>query len=334
MDNQHKKITNIQLNISENCSEENKKIIQLYWELKDTKFLNSPTFITNRFDISQSELNNLNKKFVEVSLHILCKNCTSYEKHKTTSQSSFAHVLNLQKGRYTDGFTCNHCKEEERIQANLVYQKKKNELNEKLNNAIENKNWENLSNFDKAVLKHALEINFNDLKNYYGSKLGPENFKQLIKALYNIENQNLLILHKDSWNNYITNYEYVAKLVACKDEIIISKSKENQPENSVTINTETNGLKFKLTINEFQNHPDSPKFAGLVTFKQKIVIEPDVEYVFGQWQRANDQLYLTLIPKENMDKLPTQKRISNTPISLQKGITDFLNNMGKNNNFK
>jgi hypothetical protein len=114
---------------------------------------------------------------------------------------------------------------------------------------------------------------------------------------------------------------------------MIKQSTENQPDNSVTINSETNELKFKLTINEFQNHPDSPKFAGIVTFKQKITIEPDVEYVFGQWQRANDQLYLTLTPKENMDKLPTQKRISKQPIPIRQSITKFLNNIGENLNF-
>ena len=331
MDYQHKQIANIQLLISENCSEEHKKIIQVYWKIQETEFLNTPRLIKQKFDISQSELTSLNNAYATVSLYLFCESCNSYEKHKATSQSKFKEIISLQKSRYPKIFKCEHCKEEQQKQFNLEQQKKKKEIIEKLNEAVENKNWKNLSNFDKAVLKNSLEMNFNELKNHYGSKLGYSNFIQLIKALENIENQNLLALRRQSWNNYITNYQYVAKLVECKDEIIITK---NQPENSVTINTETNELKFKLTINEFQNHPDSPKFAGIVTFKQKIVIEPNIEYVFGQWQRTNDQLYLTLIPKENMDKLPTQKRISNAPISLQKGITDFLNNMEKNNNFE
>ena len=51
------------------------------------------------------------------------------------------------------------------------------------------------------------------------------------------------------------------------------------------------------------------------------------------WQRAKENLYLTMIPIENFEKLPSQKRISNQPISLQKGITDFLNNLGKDLDF-
>ena len=53
-----------------------------------------------------------------------------------------------------------------------------------------------------------------------------------------------------------------------------------------TIDSETNELKFKLTINENQYHPDSPLHAGTVTFKERIVIEPGVEYIFGLWKSS------------------------------------------------
>jgi hypothetical protein len=104
-------------------------------------------------------------------------------------------------------------------------------------------------------------------------------------------------------------------------------------ESSVEIDTETNEIKFKLTINENQQHPDQPLHAGTVTFKERIVIEPGVEYIFGQWQRAKKNLYLTMIPIDNLEKTPTQNRISKLPISLQKGITDILNNIGKKLDF-
>jgi hypothetical protein len=37
-----------------------------------------------------------------------------------------------------------------------------------------------------------------------------------------------------------------------------------------------------------------------------------------------------MTPLENLEKLPIQKRISDQPISLQKGIQDFLKNLGQN----
>ena len=90
-----------------------------------------------------------------------------------------------------------------------------------------------------------------------------------------------------------------------------------------------------ITFKKFkaQNHPDSPLYSGTVIFKESIVIEPDVEYIFGQWKRANNALYLTLTPIEIMDKLPVQKRLSSHPIRLQQAITDYLNNLGENLDF-
>lgn len=334
MENQHQKIANINLLISEDCSEEDKKIIQLYWQLQETEFLNTPKSIKQKFNIRQSVLNRLNNTYALVSMYILCDSCNSYEKHHATSQSKFKEIIRLkEENRYPGFYNCEYCKEVQQKQLDLEQQKKNRELLVKLKDAVENKNWKNLSNFDKAVLKNSLEMNFDELKSHYGSKLGYSNFIQLIRALENIEHQNLLILHRQSWNNYISSYQYIAKLVEHKDEIKIKQNAQNKPKNSVKMNTETNELKFKLTINEFQNHPDSPKFAGLVTFKQKIIIEPNVEYVFGQWQRTNDQLYLTLIPKENMGNSPSQKRVSNTPIHIRKGITEFLNYLGENLDF-
>jgi hypothetical protein len=71
-------------------------------------------------------------------------------------------------------------------------------------------------------------------------------------------------------------------------------------------------------------------YAGTVTFKERIVIEPNVEYAFGQWQRAKKNLYLTMIPIDKLEKMPTQKKISKLPISIKQGVTDFLTNIGKN----
>ena len=62
-------------------------------------------------------------------------------------------------------------------------------------------------------------------------------------------------------------------------------------------------------------------FRGLPSsFKERIVIEPGVEYIFGQWQRAKRNLYLTMIPIANLEKTPTQRRVSKLPISVKKGV--------------
>ena len=321
MENKYEKIAKKHLDITEDCSEVNREIINLYWKLQDINLINTPKWIKKEFDITQSQLTKIVTTYATFSFYVLCDNCISYEFHKVKSQSRYSRIANSNK------FKCNNCEEQELEQLNLEKEKKRDEFIQKFNNAIENKNWKNLSAFEKVLLSHSLEMNFHQLKKHYGSKLGQSQFYVFIKALEKIEAQNLLFLERNSWNNYIIDHQYLRELLEYKDEITFI---EDNTESSVIFDNETNEIKFKLTVNDKQNHPDSPLYAGTVIFKEKIVIEPNVEYAFGQWKRANDHLYLTMIPIENLEKLPQQKRISQHPISIQKGITDFLNNMGKN----
>jgi hypothetical protein len=330
MENQYENIANINLLISESCSEENKNIIKVYWEQESTELLNTPKLIKQRLNLSQSELSTIINTHSSISLYLLCENCNSYEKHKATSQSKFREIINLQKNRYNK-YKCDYCKEEQRKQINLEEQQKKDELIRKLDKAVYNKNWENLSNFERAILGNCLEMNFNQLKHHYGRLLGQGNFYKLIRGLDAIENQDLIVLKRDSYNGYVKSYQIENRLREYKEEIVLI---DEVSQSSVEIDSATNEIKFKLTINENQQHPDQPMYAGTVTFKERIVIEPGVEYIFGQWHRAKKNLYLTMIPIANLEKSPIQKRISKLPISLQKGVHDFLNNMSKNNSFE
>lgn len=330
MEDQNKNIAKIQLKISENCSELEKEILQFYWDIEDLEFRNTATKLKNTYNITQGELTKLNAKYSELSLYVLCENCNSYEKHIVKSQSKFKETIKLPQGKWRKPFKCNHCIDLQQIQIEEENRRKNKELVDNLKLAIENKNWNNLSKFERALLVHCLEKSFNQIKNYYGKLLGKGNFYQLIRALQNIEEQSLIVLNRDNWSNYITGIQHLDALKKSKEEIVFT---DEQSDITVTIDNVTNTLKLKLTINELQNHPDSPQYAGCVKFKEKIIIEPNVDYTFGLWKRSNENLYLTLTPQEELDKLPTQKRLSNLPISLQKGITDFLNNMGKNIDF-
>jgi hypothetical protein len=327
MNNQNEKIANIKVSISDNCSEGQKSILLSYWKLKSLGFVNTPKWIKTEFQLAQPKLTKLVTSFSSITFFLYCENCNTYERNLTNSQSNFNKYVIKCEGRFSKPYSCNHCMDLKNKKLVLEQEKKSKELIEKFSAAIENKNWKFLSIFEKRLLGHCIEMNFSQLQKYYGDKLGQAQFYKLIRALENIEKQDLLLIQRNSKNNYISSYQYVNDLIAHKDEIIfIEKVKE---ENTVEINKENNTIKIKLTVNKQQYHPDSPMFSGVIKFNERIVIEPDVDYIFGQWQRANDNMYLTLTPLEDLDKLPTQRRISDLPVPIQKGITDFLNNLGK-----
>ena len=329
MENQNKQIANIQLHLSENCSDLEKEILQRYWKLNETEFVNAPKAIKKKYAISQPELTKITATYSTLTFYLYCDHCHSFEKHEAKSQSSFNQTIREFYSRYYQSFKCNHCKEVQKQQSHLEQERKRNELIKKLDEAIENKNWKNLSNFEKGVLKNSLEMNFYTLKKHYGNILGQSHYIKFIRALETLENYNLLILKKD-FRGWIEDHDYNPKLLKTKSEIIVSKE---ESKSKTYFNSETNELKLKLTINKEKFHPDSPLYAGTITFKEQIVINPGIEYVFAQWERANDNLYFTLIPISEFEKFPEQKPISNVPKILRQGIHEFLKNLGSNLDF-
>lgn len=83
-------------------------------------------------------------------------------------------------------------------------------------------------------------------------------------------------------------------------------------------------LKFKLTINDISNKSHKPKFAGSLKFPKKIILNPQIKYTFGMWERENNQMYLTIIPTENIYYTTIQKRIWEEANHIQVAINDYF----------
>lgn len=327
MENQNTKIANLKVLISENCSEIEKEIINYYWEFKEYVNLHSSKQVIVKFGIRYTELHSIIARHSKLSFDYLCEHCNKYESHIIKSITKYNEITKVKRQRKDPlEFKCTHCirlHEEKVIQEKKEAQKK---LKQKFEQAIEAKNWNNLNSFEREVLRTSLAMNFAELTKKYWDLLGKESYIKFIRALENIAKENLIILSRNSYNSRINDYEYLSNLSDFKDEI---HSPRKITPSSVQIDSETNELKFKLTINENQYHPDSPLHAGTVTFKERIIIEPGVEYIFGLWNRANENLHLTMVPLENLEYTAQTKSISKQPISIQQGITDFLNSMGK-----
>lgn len=327
MENQSTKIANLKVLISENCSEIEKEIINYYWEFKEYVNLHSSKQVVGKFGIRYTELHSIIARHSKLSFDYLCEHCNKYESHIIKSITKYNEITKVKRQRKDPlEFKCTHCT---RLHQEKVIQEKKEAQKkavQKFEKAIETKNWNILNSFEREVLRTSLAMNFAELSKKYWDLLGKESYIKFIRALENIAKENHIILSRNSYNNRINDYEFLSNLSDFKDEI---HSPKKITPSSVQIDSETNELKFKLTINENQYHPDSPLHAGTVTFKERIIIEPGVEYIFGLWNRANENLHLTMIPLENLEYTAQTKRISKQPISIQQGITDFLNSMGK-----
>lgn len=167
MENTPEKIANLQVQISENCTEKEKNIIQLYWELKGLEFVNTVKRIKEEFKISQADVNKLIATDSTLSLFVYCANCDSYENHWVKTKTQFLEVIKVDTRRYTRSFfKCEYCTQQEQEQIDLLRADAKRKLIEKVELAIDEKNWVNLSNFEKAILGNCLRMDFNQLKKH------------------------------------------------------------------------------------------------------------------------------------------------------------------------
>lgn len=303
MGNINEKVSNIRVQVSEKCTEREKSIIELYWKFNGFEFLNTAKSIMETFEISQSQLNKLISSRGLLMFSIPCGSCPKFDDFQASSRLNFKSIINQAlTSNLISTYKCSFCISKEQEEAYLKNVQEQKKINENLEKAIETENWLHLSNFQKGMLCNCFKMNFVELKKHYRPILGLDNWILFIESLETIESYNLLSLQKDSTTKEIINYRYLDKLTSFKNEISI---KEATTKSSFDLDIETNELKFRLTTNKDQHYPDRPSHTGTIIFNQKIVIEPGVEYIYGLWKRDNENLYLTMIPKKNLERLPT-----------------------------
>ena len=332
MKNITEKIANIKINFFDNCSEKEKNIINEYWEINEKfEFTNGLKEIKLSHNLTSKELTNLIQNHTSLNFYGYCSKCNSYEHNSCTSRSSCASLMHSIKKRY-HVYECKNCirigreimdaeieeeiKEDNRLQK--IFQLK----------AIEDKEWMELNKFDYYVLKSCIDFNsFESLKRYYKKKIGEKNYPNLFISMKTLEKNSLLKLSFFEYNKYwISDYQFHPNL---KEEffksLVIRDSEFEAQKINPTQDSPAEELKIELTINDISDHPDKPKFAGIVSFKENIVLKKGVKYVFGMWERVNNELHLTFIPAEKIAKSPKQIRLSKESKYIQEIINDFLN---------
>ena len=333
------KIANIKIITDDNCSDFEREIIQLYWKL-NSKYLFTETVknIKSTYDLTNSELDKLVSTKSTFNANVFCRTCKTVKLNQFKNRSSFAKVLRILKSKETT-FKCNQCTEAQmKVKENETSIR---EIKEKeyqvivFAKAIEEENWLKLNKFCQAVLKSCIDFNdFENLKKYYKQRLSESNYPNLFDALKQLELESLVKLSYSD-NEYISDYWLHPNIYDLDFKMTSSDSNKNNPIvdefNQISHKKE---LKFRLTVNDISNLPNKPKFAGTIKFPKSIILNTDIKYTFGMWHRENDQMYLTIIPTDNIVNSPIQKNLSEEPKHIQEAINNYFSQVAKNLNRK
>lgn len=337
MENLNDKIVKVELEITDNVTNDQREIIEDYWAYNEYNYeLNKlPSQITMKYRISQKELNDTVATFSDINLYIRCDYCDTVERNTFTSQKGFRRAIAQLKKLRGDKYKCvncqaieeakirNHQESESKERADKHYKmlvQKKNQLEK----AVDRKKWKNLSEFENVVLKNAILLNnFEELKNYY-LNLGIQSYKKMFSVLRILEAEGLLVLEFDEWDKtkivkyeiygrLRENYEYQPKLQNVEN--VIAKSETNSSENK---------LELTLSATENQFHPDCPPLGATFNVNDTVVFKPGEQYSCNFSNELNGGVSIKISQVKDIKELPTHIRLDALPAELRKQVEDFL----------
>lgn len=321
---------NIQLKVKELCPNQYLEIINFYWEFDEDllEFRNTPKNVRTRFEIDQPELNKIIQPYSILTFYLHCKICNSFEFNEVTSQSAFNKLLR-EYNSPRDIFKCKHCKKLDYLEMQRKQEIDRQETLLRLDRAVNEQRWKNLNSFQYKLLDHCISKNFKELKQHYWQKLGKDHYKKLFQELHNLAALDLILLETDTDNYYVNDYAVYHRL---KENFEYIPPVEEKPTATESKFDNINALKFKLPVNKRKKHPDDPTHTGITSFLERIILEPGVEYSFALWERANDNLYLVIVPTQDIYPSPKVSSLSVKPIHIQEGIRDFMDRIKPDSN--
>lgn len=344
MEDLNDKIVKVELEITDNCTNDQREIIEDYWAFNEHNYeLNKlPSQITMKYRISQKELNDTVATLSDINLYIRCDYCNTVECNTFTSQSGYRNAMTHLKKLRGDKYQCENCQtiEEAKIKnqrkagskekADKHY-KMLTEKRNQLDKAVDRKKWKNLSEFENVVLKNAILLNnFDELKKYY-LNLGIQSYKKMFSVLRILEAEGLLVLEFDEWDKtkivkygvygkLRKNYEYQPKLQNVENVIVKSETSSSQ-----------NKLELTLSATMNQYHPDCPPMGATFSVEDKVVFKPGEQYSCNLYNELNGGISLKISRVKDIKELPTHIRLDALPAELRKQVEDYLRSNDEEN---
>lgn len=241
----------------ENLDKEIIEIISKYWQMENGAFLNSPTELRTKLNITQSKLSIIIKDNSETTLFIEeCIDCQNPIEIQITSQSAAKTKIE------NTLFQCSDCRT--RLNQEIKETPTKSRKNHHLEYAIKHRIWNKLTREELAVLKKVIEINDYQILQ---KQLIQANFQFYWPIIEKLDRLFLIDIQREPINNNINEIYFIPDLATAL---------EIHPRNNVFIESSLNfNLPKKLNnIKETQ-----PSFSKKIQFDKDIVITAGTEYL-------------------------------------------------------
>jgi len=267
------------IEFSQYCEDENKRIINQYWEIENNNFKFRPTELATENTLTAQQLSKLVKSNSECFLHIeKCSVCANDISIKVTSQSTARKHLENRK------YDCDTCKE--KFRTRMRENGNEDYKAHRMQYAFDNKFWTKLTREEFDILKKIAELdNYAKFKKQFLNK----NYDIVWPIIHKLDNLGLIDIRGIGYENRpITQLYFLPELVMELDV---------RPNANVTFES---NLTFNIPKHPNRQKATQPHFMKRVVFDKDIVLEQGKEYFCSIWKNEDGSLNLGIKAKSDL----------------------------------
>jgi len=304
---------NYRINIVDEIDETTKLVLEEYWHIENGKFSNRAKDITIKYGLTQASMTKLVREnsYCDILLDN-CIDCGINRKVHIYSQSAFNSPDYEISGR------CNDCSEK--------FKKKKiedeklriaREISFKMSNAINQKKWLSLSEYELDVLMKIIECNDkSEVFSYVFN--GNIRDRSIWKIVNKIEDLGLINVERTNGGTII-EFQSDSRL---KNEISGSFEKKT-----------LSYLSFSLAKKANKNKPRQPDYSGTFTLKNDVILKAGEKYLYGGWIQTDESINLKFTPLKDIDPGAEQTEIENEPKLVGAIIKELYDDLKFNDSY-
>lgn len=298
---------NHRINIADEIDETTKMLLEDYWHIDNGKFSNRAKDILVKYGLTQATMNKLVKEnsYCDILLE-KCIDCGIDRKVQIYSQSAFNspdYEISGRCGDCTEKFKRKRDKEEMWRIAR--------EKSLKMSNAINQKIWLTLSEFELEILKKIIvSYDTNEAFSYVFD--GNIRNKFIWRAVNKIEKLGLINVERTNGGKSL-EFQYDPRL---KNEI-----KGNFEKKTVTY------LSFSLSKKTNKITSRQPNYSGTFTLRNDILLKAGEKYLYGGWIQTDESINLKFTPLKDIDPGADQTEIENEPKLVGNIIKDLFDDL-------
>lgn len=301
----NQKVKSYTLEILETTGDLEKEIATNYWALGNGKFLNKPTVIAERYNLSVAKLKFLIKDISSMTrIFDNCIDCNIERSDTVDSQTSFVSTYRI-KDR-CDDCTLKHdleLKEQSINRKRIRTEIKQNNFDE----AINNQNWKKLTDSEYQILNLIITHQTKSKIYSFVFKDDPLN-KDIWRLVNKLESLNLIFIERGLYDRII-DFHFDPRL---KDRINNTNSSEVK---------NTFGFSLEKKVNRTKE--TQPHYGGTFVLKDDVILRAGEVYLYGGWIQNDQSINLKFTPIEKIKQAPTQTNLNHKP----EHISDIINSM-------